>query len=354
MDTADDRPVSGGPRQGIVPTISSAYLKSAVEACFNSHCAKNAFDDLIPGGAAALDNPTMRFPANTLNEVLFRAERLTSITGMGIRFGMNIRPPTLMEIGYALISCQNLADMIAFNAKYQRLTQQIARGYLEEDGDTSYLIWEPFDDDAEYQRPVTEGSMAGYSAFGRWVLWTANLQVREIHMRHKAPDDLSTYEAALPYKLVFEADRNQVVAPTELFYEPLPGANRDLVDLFAQRLDRALALLDQPLSFRDRTFYGIQSIMREGSPTLPRVAKLLGTAERTLRRRLADEDSSFRDILEAARRDALEIYLSDEKRTWAEIAILLGYSDQSAFIRAFKSWYDVTPREYLGARKGKG
>ena len=75
----------------------------------------------------------------------------------------------------------------------------------------------------------------------------------------------------------------------------------------------------------------------------------MGMSERTLRRRLEEEDESFRTVLERARRESCETYMRDPKITQADIALRLGFNDQSAFSRAFKSWFDQTPSEYRAA-----
>ncbi|MEM7005481.1 MAG: AraC family transcriptional regulator ligand-binding domain-containing protein [Pseudomonadota bacterium] len=330
------------------PTVSSAYLKSAYTACIARGCPAEALNNLIAGAPQVLDNPTARFPNSVIIDCLFEAERQTGITGMGIHFGQNIRPSTLMDIGYALLSCDNLAEMIEFNRKYQRLTQQIATGHLEMGTRYSKLIWTPLhDDDAEYQRPITEGTLSGYAFFGRWVTWDPDLQIEEMHMCHRRPDDMSVYEQAFPYKLTFEAEQNFLIAPTELFRKPLPQANPELVKILAARLDRTLEALDKPQTTAAQTFVCIQSILRDGTPTIIRVAETLGTTERTLRRRLNEENTTFRIVLEKARKDVCDLYLSEGKRSVADLALLLGYSEHSAFTRAFKSWYGVPPTQFV-------
>lgn len=327
-------------------TVSSAYLRSAYTACLSNGCPAEPLDELISGAPHSLDNPSARFPCHVLNDCLFLAEELTGQIGMGIHFGHNIRPSSLMDIGYALLSCDTLADMIAFNAKYQRLTQQLARGYLETHGKKTHLIWDTYDKDAESQRPATEGTMAGYSGFGRWVTWDPEIQIEEMHFRHAAPADISLYRKHFPWKLCFEAERDMLVAPTDLFLRPLPQANPMLVKILAERLDRALEAFDQPLTVQRETFLCVQSMLRDGTPSIIQVARTLGMTERTLRRRLEAESTSFRDVLESARRDACELYLKEGKRGAADIALLLGYSEQSAYSRAFKSWYGVPPSQY--------
>ncbi len=327
-------------------TVSSAYLRSAYSACVSNGCPAGPLNDLIDGAPHSLDNPSARFPCQVLNDCLFLAEELTGQIGMGILFGQNIRPSSLMDIGYALLSCDTLADMIAFNGKYQRLTQQLARGYLEPKGRKTHLVWEPYDTDPQTQRPSTEGTMAGYAGFGRWVTWDPEIQIEEMHFRHAEPSDISLYRKHFPWKLVFGAEQNMLVAPTDLFLRPLPQANPGLVAILAERLDRALAALDEPLTIRRETFLCVQSMLRDGAPSIVQVAKTLGMTERTLRRRLDAENTSFRAVLEEARRDACELYLKEGKRGAADIALLLGYSEQSAYSRAFKSWYGVPPSQH--------
>jgi AraC-like DNA-binding protein len=71
---------------------------------------------------------------------------------------------------------------------------------------------------------------------------------------------------------------------------------------------------------------------------------------RTLQRRLEEAGCSYQDLLEQTRRDAAEKYLSDRSLPIAEVAFLLGYSEPSAFHRAFKRWKKVTPQAF---RKGQ-
>ena len=66
-------------------------------------------------------------------------------------------------------------------------------------------------------------------------------------------------------------------------------------------------------------------------------------SERTLRRKLVDEGLAFRELLDRVRQDLCILYVMEDKRSLSEIALLLGYSDLSAFTRAYKRWYDVAP-----------
>jgi len=76
------------------------------------------------------------------------------------------------------------------------------------------------------------------------------------------------------------------------------------------------------------------------------IARMLGLSERTLRRHLQAEGASFADVVSAVRQELALHYLADAGLGLMEIALLLGYSEQSSFTAAFKSWTGLPPGEY--------
>lgn len=85
--------------------------------------------------------------------------------------------------------------------------------------------------------------------------------------------------------------------------------------------------------------------LARGDARLATVARRLGTTSRTLQRRLRAEGLSHQQLLDEARREAAERYLRESSLAIAEIAYLLGYSEPSAFHRAFRRWSGTTPSE---------
>lgn len=84
-------------------------------------------------------------------------------------------------------------------------------------------------------------------------------------------------------------------------------------------------------------------ILARGGATAKGVSRELGMSERTLHRRLSDEGSSFRSILDRVRRDVATTLLRDKAIAIAEIAFILGYSEPAAFSRSFRRWTGQTP-----------
>ncbi|MGD2061075.1 MAG: helix-turn-helix transcriptional regulator [Acidimicrobiia bacterium] len=90
----------------------------------------------------------------------------------------------------------------------------------------------------------------------------------------------------------------------------------------------------------------------DGRPRKSQIARRLGMSERTLHRRLAERGETFQSIALRAQREAAESLLSGGGSSLAEVTFLTGFSDQSAFTRAFKGWTGQTPQRFREATTG--
>ena len=90
--------------------------------------------------------------------------------------------------------------------------------------------------------------------------------------------------------------------------------------------------------------------MQDGRPVIEEVARYMKISSRTLHRRLQERDLVFKELLQKTRQQLAQQYLKEERLTLSEIALLLGYSEQSAFSRAFKQWLGITPLRFQKSR----
>ena len=103
-----------------------------------------------------------------------------------------------------------------------------------------------------------------------------------------------------------------------------------------------------------RSELAIASIIDSGCGSLGCVARSIGLSERTLQRRLGQCGFSFADLVEAIRFNRAEALLGDTRMSLVEVALSLGYSDQTAFSRAFKRWTSLPPGVYRTRGIGGG
>ncbi len=88
------------------------------------------------------------------------------------------------------------------------------------------------------------------------------------------------------------------------------------------------------------------ALLPSGKADQELVSSRLNRSMSTLQRQLQAEGLSYRDVMESTRRSLDENYLQDKKHSLAQIAYLLGFSDQSNFSRAFKRWTSMSPKQY--------
>ncbi|MFN3609841.1 MAG: AraC family transcriptional regulator [Hyphomonas sp.] len=331
-----------------MPTVSSAYLANYVETCIALGAPPARMYALVPGGRAALDQPDQRFPAEVVVRVLDAAADMTGNDTVGLRVGMQFRPASFLDVGYALSSAGTIKQALEINTQYQALTQEIVRTSLEISGGFARIRCAPALPGIEGMRRVMEAVYAGYATIGFWLLRDHGSPIEAMHFRHRdpGPGGRETYEALFGQGVTFGAREDLLVFRAELVVKPLPAENQALVRLLTQRLDQRLAALREGVSLPDQVRNCLHSQMGRVRPSVAATAQLLGYTERTLRRHLAEAGVGFAQLLEGARKEAAEIYLREGKLSLTEIGHATGYSDQSAFVRAFRGWYGVSPGAY--------
>ena len=161
------------------------------------------------------------------------------------------------------------------------------------------------------------------------------------------PDDLRDLERVLGCAVHAPATWNGVEFPLDAMRLPLrrrDPALRRVLEGHAASVMRPTSLAHESIVESIRSV--IVTRLARGVPDVDGVARLLAIAPRTLQRRLAAEGVSYQQIVDDVRRDAAGRLLADPSLAVSQIGYLLGFSEPSAFHRAFKRWHNATPHEY--------
>jgi AraC-like DNA-binding protein len=167
----------------------------------------------------------------------------------------------------------------------------------------------------------------------------------------KVPNDINIYQAILGCPVEFNSPTLRVNIPTYLMLLNISTSDPSLLKIFDQQ---ARFLLTET-KYQNETFAPfllklreqILVAMKDGDTRASTVCVKMGFSLRSFYRKLSNNDHNYRSILADSRCRLAKRYLVDGQFTSLEIAFLLGYSEQSAFIRAFKEWMGITPGEYL-------
>ena len=140
--------------------------------------------------------------------------------------------------------------------------------------------------------------------------------------------------------------RNAMVLDRADLQRPFATHNPELLAMLAPALTASLAEIEAHSTLTDQVKIVLKRRLASGKPDVEDVARELGTSERTLQRRIADNGATFRKLLEESRHELGRQLLADQQSGVDEIAFVLGYQDTSSFYRAFRSWEGMTPSEW--------
>jgi len=332
-------------------TVSANYLKNYYGVCKTLGCPQTHLDTIAPKGEKSLDDPTTRFPIDVVIELLALTKQSTGIDSVGIECGKNFRPESFGLVGQAMMFSKSLRHASGIINRYQPLFQQLGRSYIKIEGEEAWNYWDTYFDDPEIARHATEATMISHAQFGRWLTWKHDMKINFVHFRHKKPACHDEYLGTFDCPIFYDQPRDAVVIDKEFVDLPLPQANQELLDDVCAKLDGALKALSMPRTFTEKTEQYTRVLLESGKADLTETANGLGVSPRSLRRRLADEGTSYRSVLEETRRKLCEQYLLEQRISLGDIAERLGYSEQSAFNRAFKKWFGESPKTYAKAMK---
>lgn len=172
---------------------------------------------------------------------------------------------------------------------------------------------------------------------------------------HPPTAPLDEYARVFGCRVEFRQDASEIVIPREALALPMKDASPELCAV----LDRHAVLLVEKLpaetaSLLERVEHALALELRGGTPSLASIARRLGVTERTLQRRLGEENLSFRAVVEKARAQLARRYLADAAIGLGEVGFLVGFSDASAFYKAFRRWTGLTPGEFRERALGAG
>lgn len=333
-------------------SVGAGYVAGLIEVAVGAGVSRDAL--LLaaglrdPGGA----HPQARWPMADVIALFEAAVALTGRDDLGLEFARRVRPGTFNVLGYALMTCRTLGEAIDVAPHFRRLVFDI--GYSEmrfvtKEGEAR-LGWHVVSQALPYCRSLAESLIASWTHFGRWMAGV-DLPLKEVLFLHEAPSDVSPYETFFGCPVRFEAGENTLVFPGALLDMPLLQADESLH--LAMR-EQARAALEKAFSQTDighRLRQALIPLMPKCEATLERAAAALAMSPRSLQRRLGDAGLGYQEVLDGVRKEMAAIYLRDPGLSMLDVALLLGYAEQSSFTRSFRAWYASPPS---GWRRAQG
>ncbi len=295
--------------------------------------------DLLHSGG----EPLGRIAAETYCELLIRAAERLRDPLLGLHLGQSLQPAQLGALGYVLLACDNLGAALMRIQRYHRLVHDINPIHHEVQGDQLSMQW-----GVSRGKPgalFDEAGLAGIVQFARNVSGQ-QLMLTLVDFVNPPPPDERPYHAFFGCPVRFGQPITRLVMPISCLSAPLRQPDPTLRQLLEDQVDAAMRTLPQGDDLSESTRRVIAHLAPHGMPELAQVAQEMRLSPRVFYRRLAQAGVNFRELREATLLQVAELHLSDPRLTLAEVAALLGYTEQSAFSRAFKRWRGLSPLQW--------
>jgi AraC-like DNA-binding protein len=325
--------------------VSILVVRAFLEVVSERGLSREQFLEAAGLEAARLDDLDGHLELAELDRMQQTALALTGDPALGLHMAERATAPAYDVVGYLAAHGATLRDSIENVFRYTRiLSDMTAR--IEEAGDVATLVFKFMGDpDAPPVRLRAELTVAGFLRLVR-TFCGENARPHEALFEHAAP----------PYA----AEYTRLFGGVERFAQPVTALrfhrtmlaresihkNPRFHAMVTSEAERMLERLERGVTHAARVRELLASKRLGTAPSMNAVAAALGMSVRSLRRRLSEEGVSYPELLEQAQVAFAKRLLESPARSIYEVAFEMGFSDPSAFHRAFRRWTGMTPAQY--------
>ena len=306
-------------------------------------CSRVGLDPIV------LTTPDQRIPASVHDAVWREAVKQTGDENLGLHFGEAFNVGNYGIVGYVLLNCQTLADVFEKYCRYTSLFCQGVPCQLSVSDGIAFFECHLRSEFIPQNAPSTESRYDSECTFASTLAAVKALTGKELRPSmvsfcHAPPVDLSEYRRIFQTDLKFSMPFNRLVFNAAYLDWPVLSCNAHLLSFFEQQADAMLGAINGGDRYSQKVAHLIAEHLQGELPKIDAIASALSISTRHLQRELQAEGTSFQKLLDKTRKELALRHLENPTISIHDIAFLLGFSEPSAFNRAFKRWTGKTPR----------
>lgn len=323
-------------------TVSVDFLRGLIECALQCGVSRTRLSDFIADTRATESAEPRRLPRAYLFKLWERVTRESCDPVIGFRMAQVANPKTFGVLGQVWPRCANVLEAFRQTERYSAVASEASRVAVS--SSSSGLV-------VSLSAEIPDDAPA--LSMMLWLLTNIALMPERLTGVAVRP---RRFECALPapsvdaqralreeFSSAFGAGSNRVIFASSVAKIAIPSADVDLKLLLTEAIERHLQKLGPPASFEQGLAVVLRGMINGTLPTLAALSARLDMSERTLQRRLGEAGTSFQQLLQRVLREIADQHLAAGKLTHGEIAFLLGYSEESAFSRAYRSWTGRPP-----------
>jgi AraC-like DNA-binding protein len=337
----------GSPRPSelatFAPSSSSSLVSIVVNGAADLGAPREELWRIAGIDPASADVPE-RVPSECFYAMVEVAVRLTGREDVCLRIREALDTTSFGVFGFAIATSVDLLDMfrrmhrfLAFWDELELETSRSPEGLVVRL--RSHVAW-------RRGQELHLAAVLGNNLIQGWRLARHAFPVHSVKLPGAPPADLEVYARVFGPSIAFGAPLAELTVPEDELARPLTGPRSDAADVVGRYMEEQLEKVPREArSVRD-VRATLASLLPGHEPRIEIVARHLRTSARTLQRRLGEEGVRFEDLVDDVRRELSMRHLRAGALSIAEVAMAAGFSDPSAFHRAFRRWSGLTPAEW--------
>jgi AraC-like DNA-binding protein len=265
--------------------------------------------------------------------------------GFSVRVGQEMKIDDYGVLGLSWRTCSKAGEIFERCERYFKLLSNTYVFKVEKEGEISkvYLFRDP------HRRGVELSNEATFSAtvVVLQAMTEKDMTPISISFKHKAPKDLKDYELAFQCPILFNQPHYFMTYKTSDLETRTAKADLSINTFLVERVEEeAKGIEISSLKIATDVEYLIKDALPSGIPSIIQISEHMGMSSRTLTRRLSESGITFRNLVKQTQEKISKDLLKNSARSVSEIAFQTGFSEQSAFSRAFKRWTGQSPLDY--------
>lgn len=301
---------------------------------------------------SVLQSDTGYIAADTLQKLLHAILTLSGDPLVGLRHSRMVQANSYDILGYVAVNCDNLQQSMERVIQYEGLVGNLGYTQIIPQNDNILVSWHCNLDDPIIRRQTLE------SVIGCWIVYTRQLirldeQALEVWFEHSPPENkalLEEYHSIFQCQVKFEKPYTGILVTQQQWQMPFPQANAALREAMEKHADDTIQRLQNVLgekdSVKEKCLKMLRIMQRSGrSPSKTQLANHLGLSERTLQRRLDEENTRFMALVHEVRLEKALQLLAHSELPIPDIAEEVGYQEVRSFYRAIKKLTGKTARQ---------
>ena len=285
-------------------------------------------------------DPAARMSIPMIEKLVARARALTGEPGLGFYLGLQMRISSLGYLGFAAMTSATLRDAIEIGVRFAPTRTAAFALRLHTEGPTGALVIEEHADLGTARDVVLWWLIVGLWQIGQAL--TGKPLGGHVEIAAAPPPYFDRFASVFAGAVQFNRPEHRLVFDAAVLELPLVMRDPAALKLAQKQCEREL----DALGYAQRTAPAVRRLLADRLFTVDEVARALGQSQRTLKRRLAAEGTTYSQILDEERRERALLLIHSPTLSLDQIAERAGYTDLANFTRAFRRWTGMTPAAF--------